>query len=95
MPSTFSLIATASRQIGMFLVILTIVSAAIVAASPVPVFLAGGLRPGNVAAAVSAVSPFGVDVCSGLRGGEGVLDPVRLLDFVAALAKVGTDEGTP
>jgi phosphoribosylanthranilate isomerase len=71
------------------------VSAAIVAASPIPVFLAGGLRPGNVAEAVNAVSPFGVDVCSGLRGREGALDPARLLDFVGAIAAVGTDDRIP
>ncbi len=55
----------------------------IVEASAVPVFLAGGLRPGNVAAAVAAVGPFGVDACSGVRT-DGHLDPAKLGAFLAA-----------
>lgn len=50
----------------------------------VPVFLAGGLDPGNVADAVRAVEPFGVDVCSGLRRDEKLL-PDALEDFFLAL----------
>jgi len=57
-------------------------SARIVRESSVPVWLAGGLRPDNVADAVRAVRPFGVDVCSGLRP-EGALDAGRLRAFVA------------
>ncbi|MDZ7725934.1 MAG: phosphoribosylanthranilate isomerase [candidate division KSB1 bacterium] len=34
---------------------------------PVPVYLAGGLHPGNVKDAVQRVRPFGIDLCSGLR----------------------------
>jgi phosphoribosylanthranilate isomerase len=46
----------------------------------IPVFLAGGLRPQNVAEAIRVVDPFGVDVCSGLRP-EGLLDEALLFDF--------------
>ena len=46
----------------------------------VPVFLAGGLRPANVAEAVSRVEPFGVDVCSGVRT-DGRLDEAKLAEF--------------
>ena len=61
----------------------------IVEASPIPVLLAGGLRPENVADAVRAVRPAGVDVCSGLRDGAGRLRPERLRAFVDALAQTG------
>lgn len=54
----------------------------IVEASPVPVFLAGGLNPGNVREAMAAVRPFGIDVCSGLRT-EGRLDEAKLAPFAA------------
>lgn len=58
------------------------VSRSIVEASPVPVFLAGGLKPENVADAVEAVKPFGLDVCSGVRT-EGRLDAEKLKRFFA------------
>lgn len=50
----------------------------------VPLFLAGGLKPENVAAAIREVRPFGVDVCSGLRT-EGKLDPQKLAAFFKAV----------
>lgn len=59
------------------------ISAAFVARSPVPVFLAGGLNPGNAAQAVARVRPAGLDVCSGLRR-DGQLDEVLARAFVAA-----------
>jgi len=61
------------------------ISAAFVSASPLPVFLAGGLNPGNVGDAIRRVRPFGVDVCSGLRI-NGQLDARKLQDFMAAVA---------
>ena len=51
----------------------------------VPVWLAGGLGPGNVAAAVATVAPHGLDLCSGLRT-AGRLDPVKLAALFSALA---------
>jgi phosphoribosylanthranilate isomerase len=52
----------------------------------VPLFLAGGLKPDNVAEAVSTVQPFGVDVCSGLRT-EGKLDVNKVSAFFAEIRK--------
>ena len=51
----------------------------------IPVFLAGGLNPDNVAGAVEAVGPFGVDVCSGVRDEKFALDPDKLERFAAAV----------
>jgi len=50
----------------------------------IPVFLAGGLTPENVAQAVDEVGPFGLDVCSGVRT-EGKLDASKLRHFFAAV----------
>jgi phosphoribosylanthranilate isomerase len=49
--------------------------------SKCPIFLAGGLNPGNVKQAIEAVHPFGVDVCSGVRT-DGKLDKHKVLDFI-------------
>jgi len=51
----------------------------------VPVFLAGGLTPENVAEAIATVRPFGLDLCSGVRT-EGALDEGKLERFFAAVA---------
>jgi phosphoribosylanthranilate isomerase len=51
----------------------------------VPVFLAGGLTPENVAEAIRTVRPFGVDLCTGLRT-EGCLDGTKLDAFMRAVA---------
>ncbi len=50
----------------------------------IPIFLAGGLSPENIALAITEVRPFGVDVCSGLRP-DGKLDQTRLSAFFAAI----------
>jgi phosphoribosylanthranilate isomerase len=62
------------------------ISRQIVEAVPRPVFLAGGLRPENVAAAIAEVRPFGVDVCTGVRT-DGRLDPPKLAAFIDAVAR--------
>lgn len=58
----------------------------IVEAARVPVWLAGGLTPGNVAEAIATVRPFAVDVCSGVRTG-GRLDEEKLARFVTEVRR--------
>ena len=60
-------------------------SRAIREAVDVPVYLAGGLHPENVARAIDMVRPFGVDLCSGIRIG-GRLDKDLLRDFMRAVS---------
>lgn len=52
----------------------------------VPVFLAGGLNPSNVAEAVKTVMPFGLDICSGVRE-NGKLSERLLKEFFKQLQK--------
>ncbi len=59
----------------------------IVEQSPVPIFLAGGLRPENVRQAVDAVQPWGVDLCSGVRT-NGLLDERKLAAFFEEISKI-------
>jgi phosphoribosylanthranilate isomerase len=56
-------------------------SAALVKSLKVPVILAGGLNPGNVAAAIKKVGPYAVDASSGLET-AGKKDPQKILSFV-------------
>ncbi len=49
-----------------------------------PVFLAGGLRPDNLAAAHAQVGPHGFDLCSSVRTND-LLDEAKLTAFFAAV----------
>ncbi|HTN77312.1 MAG TPA: phosphoribosylanthranilate isomerase [Pirellulaceae bacterium] len=49
-----------------------------------PLILAGGLTPANVAEALLAVRPYGVDTASGVESSPGCKDAQRVQQFVAA-----------
>ncbi len=50
----------------------------------VPLILAGGLTPENVAEAIRTVRPSGVDVASGVESSPAVKDKEKMRQFVAA-----------
>ena len=50
----------------------------------VPIILAGGLTPEDVAEAIKIVRPAAVDVASGVESSPGKKDPAKVRDFVAS-----------
>lgn len=49
---------------------------------PLPLILAGGLTPENVAEAIRIVGPYAVDVASGVESAPGVKDVAKMRRFV-------------
>ncbi len=64
-------------------------AADVVSSVPLPVFLAGGLTPDNVADAAAAVRPYGVDVSSGVEASPGHKDPEKVARFIKQSRSVG------
>ena len=60
----------------------------------IPIFLAGGLNPGNVGQAMKVVGPFGLDLCSGVRT-NGKLDRTKLMDFFDAVHNAENQLASP
>jgi phosphoribosylanthranilate isomerase len=64
-------------------------SIAAAVARELPVLLAGGLGPENVAEAVQTVRPLGVDVASGVESAPGVKDLAKVETFIRRAKEAG------
>ena len=62
---------------------------------PVPLILAGGLDPGNVAEAIARVHPSAVDVASGVESSAGIKDEDKMRLFFQAVRRADASGSSP
>lgn len=62
-------------------------------AREVPLLLAGGLTPDNVAEAITSVSPWGVDVASGVENAPGCKDRHKMTAFIECVRELEEEVG--
>ena len=59
----------------------------------VPMIVAGGLNPENVAGVIADIHPWGVDVASGVEESHGIKDPAKVANFVLRARAALTQKG--
>ncbi|MCL5034109.1 MAG: hypothetical protein M1395_03270 [Bacteroidetes bacterium] len=72
--------ASVPPAVGTFLLTSEVTAKEIVRMTDRPIFLAGGINPGNVRKAIESVHPYGIDVRTGVRS-DGFLDNRKLTEL--------------